>query len=83
MRPGAGLLAIVVLAASPAVLFARDSVPYAGMRVGYLRLDGVDAGSLNVGVLGGVYFAPRVAVEGSLDYHTPDFDTYGRSTYAF
>lgn len=82
MRSGAGLLVAVVLVAFPATAFAQHGAPYTGARVGYLRVETVDAGSLNVGVLGGVYFAPRLAIEGSLDYHTPDFDDYGRTTYA-
>lgn len=71
------------LAACFCPALARDRIPYGGGRVGYLRLDEVDTGSLNVGILGGVLFPPRVALEASVDYHTADFDTYGRETYAF
>lgn len=78
----AGALSILLVALGAAPLVARDRIPYAGARIGYLRLKDVDTGSLNLGILGGLYFAPRVAIEGSLDYHTADFDQYGRETYA-
>jgi hypothetical protein len=82
--PGIVATVFLVLVAGlcPAPLPARDRIPYAGARVGYLQLKDVDTGSLNFGILGGLYFAPRVAIEGSLDYHTADFDQYGRETYA-
>jgi len=32
---------------------------------------------------GRVYFPPRFAIEGSLDYHSPYFDAFRRSTYVF
>jgi hypothetical protein len=51
--------------------------------VGYLRVQGVDAGSLNVGLQYGVLFEPRVQLEASVDYHTPKYDDYNRATYAF
>jgi Outer membrane protein beta-barrel domain len=78
----AGVLSILIAALCPASLPARDRLPYAGARVGYLQLKDVDTGSLNLGILGGLYFAPRVAIEGSLDYHAADFDQYGRETLA-
>lgn len=81
-RARGGLLILCGLVGCVAPAYARDRIPYAGGRFGYLRLNGVDTGSLNVGILGGYLFAPRVAVEASLDYHTADFDLYGRETYA-
>ena len=81
-RVRAGVVSILLIALGAAPLAARDRMPYAGARVGYLQLEDVDSGSLNFGILGGLYFAPRVAIEGSLDYHTADFDQYGRETYA-
>lgn len=90
MRPARGrrlkcasLLVVWGLAACPARALARDRISYVVGRVGYFRLKDLDTGSLNVGLQGGVYFAPRVAVEASVDYHTADFDAYGRETYAF
>jgi len=75
------ILACLFGLASPSE--ARDCVPYGGARVGYLEVDRVDSGSLNVGLLGGAYLLPRFALEGSVDYHSPDFDLFSRSTYAF
>jgi outer membrane protein with beta-barrel domain len=82
-RPFPGLLILCGLVTVVTPSYARERIPYAGGRFGYLRLNGVDTGSLNVGILGGMLFVPRVAVEASLDYHTADFDLYGRETYAF
>jgi len=77
------LLALCSLAAAPSWARSRDRLPYIGARVGYLRVEDVDSGSLNVGLLYGVLFAPRVSLEASVDYHTPNYDNYSRSTYAF
>jgi len=77
------LLSLTCLAAAPAWAGYRDRIQYVGARVGYLRVEDVDTGSLNVGLLYGVHFAPRVSLEASMDYHTPEYDNYGRSTYAF
>ena len=56
--------------------------PYWGARVGYLRVEGVDSGSLNVGLLAGYEALEWLAVEGSLDYHTSDYHESGRATWA-
>ncbi len=80
----------VVLAASAA--FAQEERPaappvpqhsaYAGVRIGYLEVEGVDSGSLNVGLTGGVEWRRAIAIEGSIDYHKPEYDQYARSTIA-
>jgi len=79
---GAGVLAALGLTAWPAPAHARDRVAYGGARVGYLRVQDVDEGSVNLGILWGVYYAPRMAFDASVDYHTADTDAYGRETYA-
>ena len=56
---------------------------YIGGRVGYLEVDRVDAGSLNLGFMLGRSFASVFAIEGSVDFHTPEYDLADRSTYAF
>jgi hypothetical protein len=61
----------------------RSSGPFVGGRIGYLEVEGIDDGSLNVGVLAGYRWASILGIEASVDYHTADFDAYGRSTYAF
>jgi hypothetical protein len=61
----------------------RTSGAFVGGRIGYLEVEGVDDGSLNVGILAGYRWASAIGVEASVDYHTADFDAYGRSTYAF
>jgi hypothetical protein len=81
MRIPSGI-GILLLAASTLPAIARDRLPYAGARVGYLQVRDVDSGSMNIGIMGGFYFAPRVAFEASADYHTPDFDQYDRETLA-
>ncbi|HEU4402725.1 MAG TPA: outer membrane beta-barrel protein [Candidatus Polarisedimenticolia bacterium] len=60
-----------------------DRYRYLGGRVGYLRVEGVDAGSLNVGLMFGYAFNTVLNLEGSIDYHEPQYDLYNRSTYAF
>ncbi len=55
---------------------------YIGGRVGYLEVEGVDGGSLNVGFLAGYAFQKALALEGSLDYHTADYGSNGRETVA-
>ena len=55
---------------------------FAGARVGYLRLEEIDQGSLNVGLTFGYDWGSPFELEGSLDYHTADYDLYGRSTFA-
>ena len=56
---------------------------FGGARVGYLEVQHVDTGSLNVGFMFGYTFTPVFALEGSIDYHTAEFDLAGRETYAF
>ncbi len=56
---------------------------FGGARVGYLEVQHVDTGSLNVGFIFGYTFTPVFALEGSIDYHTAEFDLAGRETYAF
>ncbi len=56
---------------------------YVGVRVGYLEVKHVDTGSLNLGFMFGHFFHPMFAIEGSLDYHTPEFDVAERETFAF
>ena len=56
---------------------------FIGVRVGYLEVQHVDSGSLNLGFLLGHTFHPMFAIEGSVDYHTPEFDLAGRETIAF
>lgn len=78
----AAVTAMVLFAMAGTPAAARDRLSYAGARFGYIQVKDVDSGSVNFGILGGLYFAPRVAFEGSLDYHTPDFDRYERETFA-
>ena len=54
-----------------------------GARIGYLEVEHVDSGNLNLGFMFGYAFTPLFAIEGSVDYHTPEFDLAGRETYAF
>lgn len=61
----------------------RRSGPILGARIGYLEVEGIDEGSLNVGFLAGYRWASAFGLEVSVDYHDADFDVYGRSTYAF
>ncbi len=56
--------------------------PYVGGRVGYLEVEGVDQGSLNVGFLAGYAFEKTLAFEGSLDYHTANYSSSDRETLA-
>ncbi len=56
---------------------------FVGVRVGYLEVQHVDTGSLNLGFMLGHTFNPMFAIEGSIDYHTPEFDLAGRETIAF
>ena len=56
---------------------------FGGVRVGYMEVKHVDSGSLNLGFLLGHSFNPMFAIEGSIDYHTPEFDLAGRETIAF
>ena len=55
---------------------------YLGVRLGFLEVQHVDSGSLNLGFMFGHFFHPAFALEASLDYHTPEFDVAERETYA-
>lgn len=62
---------------------APHSDGYAAFRIGYFRLEKVDSGSLNLGLAAGIHSNKWLSLEGSVDYHTADYDAYNRSTYAF
>ena len=84
---------LMVLSAQPLYAESIESETYdsahgqshvfGGVRVGYLEVQHVDSGSLNLGFMLGHTFNPMFAIEGSIDYHTPEFDLAGRETIAF
>jgi opacity protein-like surface antigen len=55
---------------------------YMGGRVGYLRVDNVDPGSLNVGLSFGLSIRTLLALEASIDYHTGNYGADHRRTDA-
>jgi hypothetical protein len=55
---------------------------YAGVRVGYLEVEDVDDGDLNLGFMAGVHLHRHLALGVSTDYHSSDFSLEDRETYA-
>jgi hypothetical protein len=55
---------------------------YAGVRVGYLEVEDVDDGDLNLGFMAGVHLHRHLALGASIDYHSSDFSLEDRETYA-
>jgi len=85
------LIFAVVLVATSTALQADESggsgrrnrmSNYIGARVGYLEIEDVDEGDLNIGVMGGYGLHRHAALAGALEYHSADFDLEDRSTFA-
>ncbi len=77
------ILLVSSLAPGMHQVHAEDQVlGYAGGRVGYLKLEGVDEGSLNLGLFGAWQPHPHLALVGAFDYHEADFDLQCRTTWA-
>ena len=60
------------------VAYAQPGPDYAhgyfGMRTGYIELEQVDdEGSFNVGLVGGIYLAPMLSLDASVDFQVSDF----------
>ena len=60
----------------------KRATSFAGGRVGFLEIQDVDEGALNVGLMGGGYLGPHVALGASLDWHRSEFDPQERETFA-
>jgi hypothetical protein len=56
--------------------------PYLGGRLGYLEVEEVDEGDLNVGVVAGFPFHPQLALSIAVDFHEAEYDLESRETYA-